>query len=274
MPKRETDQAPASAAVPVALRPVRLPEFGDIEVGWAMCRNTMCRNFGLLYQHPGRGGHVEGRYTLRWEGDQVVGLECEWCGQKVHLHAAQSIRPLARHFLSESLPFADCPHETCDQHGRNAFETLPRSGVRGGAYRQATPHDLRCTVCLTDCPDEDCPNEPRGARRCPKGKACPNIPFPTGTALGLSDRPKVRRSVDAIIHSVGEGRTVTDARASGIPVGSYYRRLQRISARLGNYHAYRNAFLLKPGAQRQSGLEKRVNQDKKVASARAWGGRA
>ena len=184
---------------------------------------------------------------LTVEEHQVVGIECEWCGQKVRLNAAQSIRPLARHFLSESLPFADCPHETCDQHGRNAFETLPRSGVRGGAYWQATAHDLRCTVCLADCPDEDCPNGPPLARRCPKGKACPNKPFPLGIALGLSERPKVRRSIDAIIHSVGEGRTVTDARASGIPVGSYYRRLQRLSARLGDYHAYRNAFLLKPG---------------------------
>ena len=133
------------------------------------------------------------------------------------------------------------------QHGRNAFESLPRSGARGGTYQQATAHDLRCTVCLAHCLDEDCPNEPPLARRCPMGKACPNKPFPLGIALGLSARPKVRRSIDAIIHSVGEGRTVTDARASGIPVGSYYRRLQRISARLRDYHAYRNAFLLKPG---------------------------
>ena len=66
--------------LPAALLPARLPEFGDIEVGWAMCRNTMCRNFGLLYQHPGRGGHVEGRDKLQVEAGQVVGLECEWCG--------------------------------------------------------------------------------------------------------------------------------------------------------------------------------------------------
>ena len=149
------------------------------------CAGTPCAGIsGLLYQHPGRGGHIEGRYSLTVEGDQVVGIECEWCGQKIQLHAAQSIRPLARHFLSESLPFADCPHGTCDQHGTNAFETLPRLGVRGGTYQQATAHDLRCTVCLAHCLDEDCPNEPPLARRCPKGKACPNKPFPLGVALG------------------------------------------------------------------------------------------
>ena len=75
----------------------------------------------------------------------------------------------------------------------------------------------------------------------------PQQALPAGGRAGLSASPKVGRSIDAIIHSVGEGRTVTDARASGIPVGSYYRRLQRISARLRDYHAYRNAFLLKPG---------------------------
>ena len=34
--------------------PVDLPEF-RMSVGWAMCRNTMCRNFGIQYAGPARG---------------------------------------------------------------------------------------------------------------------------------------------------------------------------------------------------------------------------
>ena len=40
-----------------AAAPIRLPEFGNIEFGWGMCRNSMCPNFGVLYgSEEGPGG--------------------------------------------------------------------------------------------------------------------------------------------------------------------------------------------------------------------------
>ena len=39
-------------------RVVYLPEF-DVSVGWAMCRNSMCPNFGIQYDGPAPDGPGE-----------------------------------------------------------------------------------------------------------------------------------------------------------------------------------------------------------------------
>ena len=39
--------------LPPALQSVRLPELGGTEVGWTMCRNRLCENYGILVTtHP------------------------------------------------------------------------------------------------------------------------------------------------------------------------------------------------------------------------------
>ena len=49
--------------------PADLPEFG-VSVGWAMCRNTMCRNFGIQYAVPAQTNETwlsDDRYEIKPE---------------------------------------------------------------------------------------------------------------------------------------------------------------------------------------------------------------
>ena len=201
---------------------MRLPEFGNIEFGWGMCRNTMCANFGILYGSAEGPGGDELRYRPRYRHKRLVGIDCRSCGQYIRLYAAGAVRPLARHFLSESLPFADCPNEDCGNHGVNGFEYYGRNfGGRGRPYRQNRAHRLTCNECKTS--------------------------ISLGVARDLSDTPDVRQRVKELIHSVSQHRPVTDAFESDLGIATYYRRLLRLSARLRDYLAYRNSFLLKPG---------------------------
>ena len=63
-------------------------------------------------------------------------FHCRVCGQQHELHAPASIRPLARRFLGQCLPFATCPEESCVNHGVNVFENYGKiGGARKGLYR-------------------------------------------------------------------------------------------------------------------------------------------
>ena len=110
-----------AAPVERDLRPARLPEFGNLEISWAMCANPMCDNFGVLYGAEDEAGDDASRYRA---GDRPPPptLVCRRCGYSATLHAPLSVRPLARHFLAQSLPFADCSNQACVHHGINAFE--------------------------------------------------------------------------------------------------------------------------------------------------------
>ena len=63
------------------------------------------------------------------------------------------MRPVARHFLSLSLPFADCPNEQCGNHGRNVFEHYFEEGLdkraRSRYSRLGTDHRVSCRDCRT-----------------------------------------------------------------------------------------------------------------------------
>ena len=76
-------------------RPVYLPEF-DVSVGWAMCRNSMCPDFGIQYDGPAPDGPEEikdGRYTI----DPIEGnFHCE--ALRPYLHPSprcKHVGPLA-----------------------------------------------------------------------------------------------------------------------------------------------------------------------------------
>ena len=208
-----------TATIHPALAPLRLPEFGNIEFGWGLCRNSMCPNFCVLYGTEDGPGSDDLRYQLVREGGKLVKLRCRACTLNIPLYSSASLREIARHFLAESLPFADCPTADCENHGVNAFEYYGRRYLDGRLpYQQAGEHELICNLC--------------------------EAPFPLGVPIALQDKPKVRRQVKALIHSVAMGRTVSDAYESGID--SYYPRLRRSSARLRDYLAYRNAHLLRP----------------------------
>ena len=111
--------------------PVYLPEFG-LSVGWAMCRNTMCQNFGIQYAGPAPAGAEEikdDRYTI----DTIEGkIRCGYCGNTFTLNSNRAIRTLARHFLSLSIPFATCENPECENFGLNVFEHLAPTRRRQG----------------------------------------------------------------------------------------------------------------------------------------------
>lgn len=215
-----------------AAAPIRLPEFGNIEFGWGMCRNSMCRNFAVLYGSEEGPGTDDLRYRLATEAGKLTKLVCRYCEMNIPLHSTTSLREIARHFLSLSLPFADCPNDECENHGVNVFEYFGRSyGGRGRPYRYSTPHEINCKAC---------------------GKS-----FPLGEPLCLLGTRKVKDHSREVMHSVAMGRPVSDAIESGMVAGPYYRQLLRMSARLRDYLAYRNAHLLRPlpdGKHRETAL--------------------
>ena len=157
-------------------RPVDLPEFG-VSVGWAMCRNAMCPNFGIQYAGPAPAGAeiADDRYTINTVEGQ---LTCRYCDDSFKLNSNRAIRTLARHFLSLSLPFATCPNPACENFGRNAFEHHPTERrVRGRPYRrQRGEYRMRCRLC--------------------RDKAST---FPLGEALHLVRSPAAKKRLRGII---------------------------------------------------------------------------
>ena len=84
---------PVAAAdpIPPGLRPLRFPEFGNIEFGWGVCRNSMCPNFGVLYGSEDGPGSYELRYRLVREGGKLTKLKCRLCGLTIPLYSASGI---------------------------------------------------------------------------------------------------------------------------------------------------------------------------------------
>ena len=233
--------------IPEELRPLSLPELGGFELTWAFCRNRMCRNFGVLY---GAAAEPDPHYSCRpaTQGGEITGLDCRWCGAYIRLYPPASVKPLVRHFLRQSIPFATCPNESCENYTVNAFAHFwGRPNRPGRPYKVVNPAALKCNLCKRT--------------------------FPLGTARVLRDTRKIRIGVTQLLHSVGEARSVTDARGSGIPVSTYYRRLHRSASRLRDYHAYRNAHILKPGFCGSAGKTAIVHTDVVQSTLRRRGKR-
>ena len=201
--------------------PIFLPEFG-LSVSWAMCRNPSCDNFGIHYTgpQPGESGAVsDERYRIEAKSGRI---RCKYCEQSFTLKSNLAIRPLARYFLSLSLPFADCPNAACENHGYNAFEHHVDSGARQHRRyrRESSDYRMACRAC--------------GAR------------FSIGEALQITRNRDRKRSVRDIVEGMRTRRSVTDTiEATRIATGTYYDRLDRVARRLRDYHAWRNAHLLR-----------------------------
>ena len=107
-----------------------------------MCKNPMCEHFGRFFDAVrDRAGNPASRYSVARKrsgskGRVLVKLKCRGCGLSATVHAGPLVRPVARHFLSQSLPFAACPNEACAHHGVNAFEHL---GKRVGGAPEPLP---------------------------------------------------------------------------------------------------------------------------------------
>ena len=205
----------------MSLAPVELPEFGQA-VSWLMCRNGMCPNFGRHYggpePNPGGGAVRDGRYRVDL---RACRLHCKFCGQSFGFKSNLCVRPLARYFLSLSLPFADCPSLGCRNHGFNVFEHFAKHGGTDRRYRRTGASRVACRSC--------------GSR------------FRLGEALHIVQSRSAKQSVKGILDGVRTGDSVTEAvERLGVGVGTYYDRLERGAARLRDNLAWRNARLLHP----------------------------
>ena len=114
-------------------------------------------------------------------------------------------------------------------HGYNVFEHYTAKGLTSRRrYRRDGKYRMVCRKC--------------------------NRRFNLGEALQLSgtnkkaDSRALKKSVRQIIEGVKTLRSVTDSiEFTGMNTSTYYKRLFRISARLCDYHAWRNARLLHKG---------------------------
>ena len=229
--------------------PVDLPELG-FSVGWAMCRNAMCPNFGVQYAGgPPNGKHSvsDDRYTINGEGR----FSCKLCHQSFKLNSNSAIRRVARQFLKWSLPFADCPKSECANHGVNIFENN-QTGARPSErpYLRQGSDRAKCRACGTRF-NLGTPFRLHGAR----GRG------------GARKRTVIEKVIEKATDGVGRRRAVEGMKIGG---GSYYAHLRSVGARLRDWLAWRNAGLLAPKYAKWKGPI-RVYTDVMAASLWRWG---
>ena len=198
----------------------------------------MCPHFGLLEED----GESALCLLKRKSKDAEPRSFCRACGLSTSLFAEASVRPAARHFLPQSLPFAACPSPDCQNRAVNVFEHW------GAAYRGESAHKARCLKC--------------GAR----------------FALGVPTPPSsgMRRETRMICREAALTRSVTDTLESmdgRLSAGAYYRRLRRGGEAMRDHHAYRNARLLRRGFAEWGG-PLRLFTDVMQASLRRGGAHA
>ncbi len=223
---------------------VYLPEF-ELAVSLAMCRNPQCVNFGVRFEGElGEGQkQVYGqRYAIEIgtgpHGVAFGTIRCRKCGQVSELTSNRAVRPVSRYFLGLSLPFADCPNETCVNHGMNLFEhwqvVESDPPIR---YRREREQGARCVPCA-EAADSAASQRP--------------APIALGTARRTSYSPATRLRWAAILDSLRSRRPgAGTVDLMGISAASYYGSLRRIAARLRDYQAFRNSQFWNPDLPRR-----------------------
>ena len=249
----------------VSISPLKLPEFGT-KFSWAMCRNSMCANFGVFFREymPPEGSTAahDQRYRLDVNGR----MRCKYCKQSFELRSNAALRTIARYFLSLSLPFAACPDAACPNHGHNVFEHyVDRDSLyraRSRYSRAGTAHRVSCAGCRKT--------------------------FTLGEPLRFSVDNKLKRRFKLIIDEVLSQQSVTnileklwklDLSMSGksnavavtIRPDAYYSQLRSIGRRLRDYHAWRHARLLDSHADVDRTTPARVYTDVMQVSLKQFG---
>ena len=213
-----------SYCTPNPFLPVRLPEFGTA-ISFAMCHNPSCDSFGLPFtgdapaSWKGPGSVRDDRYRIDIKSKS---LTCRNCEQRFRLRSNAAIRHVARHFLSLSLPFADCPNRDCVNHGYNIFEHYhPNQPVSDRRYRKYGRDSAICREC--------------------------DHHLMIGEPLAVSTSRAAQEALKEIVNGVAKTRfSPTDAvEATGVSEDTFYTRLFRAGARIRDHHAYRNAALLR-----------------------------
>ena len=211
------------------LAPVFLPEF-EQHVSWLMCRNPMCGSFGIPFDGalPSRGAGSVGDARCRIDLVNPQ-FKCRACGHSFKPCSNAGIRVLARHFLAQSLPFADCPNRACENHGLSVFDHwAPTSEGRRRLYRRNRRSAVAC-------------------RKCGKG-------FSLGKPLRLhfvEEGSRRKRPVKRLVGDVVDLAVLAKSLRQGlhfkeIGAGEYYSCLLNIAARVRDNLAWRAAQLGSP----------------------------
>ena len=224
----------------MSVAPIELPEFGTT-ISWIACRNTMCANFGICYEGnpPGQSSVSDRHLKLSAIDKGRVRATCRECGQSFFILANRSIRAIARYFLSQSLPFADCPDDTCSNHGINIYERRRAYGRASDEdsvrCRGKKPYDVDADKTRT-CKKSFSLGEPF---RLPKTKSDPD-----GNEITLKNvrRKRLRDVYTGMFLVANISRRIDYA---GISPATYYTHAHIISARIQHYLSWRNAKLLK-----------------------------
>ena len=249
----------------MSIIPISLPEFSK-QFSWAMCRNTMCNHFGIPYagEAPVEGGRAvhDERYRLEINGR----MRCKYCKQSFEIRSNEALRIIARYFLSLSLPFADCPNVSCDNHGHNVFEHYIESGssyrAKSRYSRAGSEHRVSCASCRQT--------------------------FSLGEPLRLSVDGKLKKRLKLIIDEVLSQQSVTntleklwkldlsmsdnsDNQKTTVKPDAYYNQLRSIGRRLRDYQSWRNARLLDPRADVDRKTPARVYTDVMQVSLKQYG---
>ena len=249
----------------MSIIPLSLPEFST-QFSWAMCRNSMCDHFGIPYAGyiPPEGSRAA--HDTRYRLDVHGRMRCKYCKQSFEIRSNEALRRIARYFLSLSLPFADCPHVHCDNHGHNVFENyIERDSLyraKSRYSRAGLEHRVSCVSCRQT--------------------------FSLGEPLRLSVDSKLHKRLTLIIAEALSQQSVTnileklwkldlsmsdksDNQKTTIRPDAYYNQLRSIGRRLRDYQSWRNARLLDPRAAVDRKTPARVYTDVMQVSLKQYG---
>ena len=273
--------------------PVYMPEF-DRAFSWAMCRNVLCDNFGIPFERPvNESGEPLTHHDERYRQDKDDTLRCKFCKQSFELKSNIAVHPIARLFLSQSLPYATCPNEQCDNHGYNVYEHYfaQKSPYRSKRrYRRGDgEHNTTCVKCKRQFAIGEPLRVgtkliPRDEQRLDKKieektKKDPNLKIDKAEELMKIDLRKQEtvKTLPIIVEGIIEQRMVSrtlrprQGLEHPISASAYYARLRQLGARLRDYHSWRNAHLLYPRNGIRVGAPVRVYTDTLIASLKRHG---
>ena len=289
--------------------PVYMPEF-DRAFSWAMCRNVLCDNFGIPFERPvNESGEPLTHHNERYRLDKDDTLRCKFCKQSFELKSNAAVRPIARLFLSLSLPFADCPDDTCENHGYNVYEHYfpPKSPYRSKKrYRRGDgEHNATCVKCRRkfaigeplrigvelnerDIKKVDEKISEAAEAELKKKELDREEPEKEEPEKEELDREEELMKIDlrkqetvktlpVIVAGILEQRMVSRTLRPRlglehpISTSAYYARLKQLGARLRDYHSWRNAHLLYPRNGISVGAPVRVYTDTLIASLKRHG---
>ena len=208
----------------------------------------MCKNFGVPYEPHENGQHRTSRGDSRYYSlKSGRSLSCRYCGQSFTLRSNQAVRPIARYFLSLSLPFATCSNPSCRNYGINVFEHYARRGrPHQRHYHRVRDHTAKCRYC----------------------ESAVNLGERFSLIRNNKTEERIRRTIDGSISAVRKRKTVASAQLSS---EAYYKALNRAGARLGDFHAWLNARLSYPSVAVDFSETARVYTDVLTTTLRRGG---